>query len=436
MFKTIWSLVLRLFGITKTQATDAEVKRNVSYAEQYEAAGEMNFTAIFAGKLASLAVTDSTVSVVGDNARAEFLDGCLAEVWKNGKRLVCRMLGTGGCALIPVVNGGRLHTALVPQNRIIINKTEGDRMVWATVLADSVKEGDRLYFRWVDYRLEGGTVYITNRVTDNNGLSAVYAPWSDTPDHAIAGVEQLPFAFLVSPVDNRRFHNHYGVPVTYGCDAIIEEIRECMKQITDEFKLKEVRVFADDRMFRRDPKTGKAILPSKLFVAAHGKETGPMIDVFSPEIRESSYYGRLEALFGLLEKAVGTSRGILTAPESSGATATEIRRGMYDTFSLIGDIRMVVQQGLADYLRACDVLANYFDLAPRGEYALQCDWDYSMLESSAEAWAQMKEAQAIGVVGKAEVRQWLRPNETAEEAQAAIDEIRKNEPAVTDLLGE
>ena len=96
----------------------------------------------------------------------------------------------------------------------------------------------------------------------------------------------------------------------------------------------------------------------------------------------------------------------------------------------------MVQQGLADYLRACDVLANYFDLAPRGEYALQCDWDYSMLESSAEAWAQMKEAQAIGVVGKAEVRQWLRPNETAEEAQAAIDEIRKNEPAVTDLLGE
>ena len=41
----------------------------------------------------------------------------------------------------------------------------------------------------------------------------------------------------------------------------------------------------------------------------------------------------------------------------------------------------------------------------------------------------------MGIKSKAELRQWLNPNETADEAQAMIDEIKKNEPTVSDLLG-
>lgn len=102
----------------------------------------------------------------------------------------------------------------------------------------------------------------------------------------------------------------------------------------------------------------------------------------------------------------------------------------------MADIRAVLEKGIGDYLHACDVLANYYGLSPMGEYEVKFDWSYFMIESSAESWAQLKDAQAMGIKSKAEVRVWLNPNETLEEAQEKILEIQKNEPTMTDLLGE
>jgi hypothetical protein len=41
-----------------------------------------------------------------------------------------------------------------------------------------------------------------------------------------------------------------------------------------------------------------------------------------------------------------------------------------------------------------------------------------------------------GVIKKVELRQYLRPDETLEEAQKAIEEIKAEEPTTKDLLGE
>ena len=272
-------------------------------------------------------------------------------------------------------------------------------------------------------------------MTNETGAPAAIDRWEGIQDMCITGVNRVPFAFFKSPVDNRRGDEYYGVPVTYGCESIIEDIHKCLGQIADEFALKEVRLFADERTFKIDPKTGKRIVPSKLFIAAHGDEKGSMMDIFSPDIRDSSYYNRLNNLFELLEKAVGTSRGILTALESRGATATEIKAGIYDTYAFVADIRKAIEDGIKDYMYACEVLVNCYSLAPQGNYELSFDWSYSLIESSTETWSQLKDAQAIGIKSRAELRQWLNPNETMEQSQKAVDEIRKNEPTLADMLG-
>ncbi len=294
-------------------------------------------------------------------------------------------------------------------------------------MADSVKQGEKHYHRWMDYQVDGGNLYITNKVTDQWGNAAFLEQWAEIEDIAIAGVDRVSFAYFQSPIDNRRFGDEYGVPITYGCDRLISEIFECFEQIRDEYKLKEVKIFADERMFQKDVKTGKYRMPSKVFFAAHGKENGDMIEVFSPEIRHSSYYERLQYLFGLLEKSIGTSKGILTAPESRGATATEIKAGLYDTYALIGDIRNAVERGVRDYLYACNVLANYYELAPMGAYGVRFDWSYEMIESSSETWGQLKDALELGVKSKVELRQWLNPNETSDEAQKVLGEIEERQ---------
>lgn len=435
MLKALWEYILRLFGINKTPTTDRQMQDNDAYMANYLDIERINFAAIFAAKLATLAVSESTVAVTGDNARAEYANDCAQALWGKMKRICSRFLGTGGCAAIPYVQDGALYFDIVPQSRIIINNNQGNKILSATVLADTLVIGNNAYYRWVDYRVENNTVYITNKTTNETGAPATVDKWADIVDVAVTGVDRVPFAFFKSPTDNRRGDEHYGVPVTYGCDGIIAEIYKCLEQIADEFALKEVRLFADERTFRVDPRTGKRIVPSKLFVAAHGDEKGSMMDIFSPDIRDSSYYNHLTNLFELLEKAVGTSKGILTAPESRGATATEIKAGLYDTYAFVADIRKVIEDGVKDYLYACEVLINCYSLAPQGEYDLAFDWSYSLIESSAETWAQLKDAQALGVKSKAELRQWLNPNESAEESQKAIDDIKKNEPTLTDMLG-
>lgn len=433
MLKTLWEFIKRLFGIEKSNTTDEQLSQNSAYTDSFQNTEQINFTAIFAAKLTTLSVSESSADIVGDNARAALLDECMSNVWRRIKRVTSRMIGTGGCVIVPYVKDGEIHFDVLEQSRFIINQRKGDRITAATVLAESITQGTKKYFRWVDYRVENETIYITNKVTDEGGRPATVEQWEDIEDRAITGVDRVLFAYFKSPVDNRQFSDDYGVPITYGCDSLIKEIMDCFDQIKDEYKLKEVKVFADERMFKKDQETGKLIMPSKLFFAAHGNENSPMVETFSPDIRDSSYFERLMHLFDLLEKSVGTSKGILTTPESRGATATEIKAGMYDTYAMIADIRTVIENGMSDYIYACNVLANYYNLTPIGEYEVAFDWSYSLIESSAETWAQLKDAQSMGIKSKAELRQWLSPNETADEAQKMIDEIKKSEPTLKDL---
>ncbi|MBQ9091669.1 MAG: phage portal protein [Anaerotignum sp.] len=436
MLKTIWGFILRLFGLEKKGVDEVQMQHNTHFAEQYEDISKINFTSIFANKLTTLAVSESTADIDGDNARADFQKECLKALWENRKRLTSRMLGTGGCVAAPYVKDGELLYDLIPQSRVIITEKQGERITGAVILADSLKRNQKVYYRLTDYRVQGETLAITNRVIDGSGSPATVSEWKDIADHSISGVDRVLFAFFKSPIDNRKSADEYGVPVTFGCDGLMQEIQETLKEIEKEFKQKKARVFADERFFRYDQKTGKRILPGEAFIAANMEGSNSAMEIFSPDIRDSSYYNRLLHLFELLEKAVGTSKGILTAPETRGATATEIKASIYDTYALVADIRTVLEKGIGEYLQCCDVLANYYGLAPMGEYDLKFDWSYSMIESSSETWAQLKDAQAMGVKSKAEVRIWLNPNETLEEAEEKIQEIQKNEPTVTNLLGE
>jgi hypothetical protein len=154
--------------------------------------------------------------------------------------------------------------------------------------------------------------------------------------------------------------------------------------------------------------------------------------VFDPQFRP--YTDRLQELFKRLEHEIGTSAGILSEVNTANATATEIKRSMYDTFTIVDDMRSNVEKGIEDFLYSANVLANAYNLSPQGEYEVSFDWDYSLLEDSQEAFTQLITAQGKGIVSDVEVRQWLKPDETIEDAQKAIDEIKASEPSVEQLI--
>lgn len=369
------------------------------------------------------------------NPRTELLNKTGQSMWKKAKKIVSMGFGYGGVFLIPYVKGNKLYYTIVPQSRVTIDSTDGDLITGITVLAErkEITKGIgniKTYIRWANYRLENGNCIIEQKFSDETGQEIPVPDfWKNILlKQTISNVDRVLGGYISSPINNRKANDKYGVPITYGCEATILEIKETMKQLIREYELKECFVGADVTMFN-----GKNALPSNGLFKKIDSTSDDFFEVFDPQFRD--YTTRLQELYKRLEHEVGTSYGILSEVDSQQATATEIKRSMYDTFTLCDDMRSNVEKGLEDFFYACNVLANAYNLSPQGDYKLSFDWSYSLLEDTQNEWNQLTWAQNKGIVSKVELRQWLKPGETLEESEKAIKEIEESEPNVDDILG-
>ena len=438
--KNIWEKILALFG-KKTITTDKEYDDNQKYAMEYQSIRDINFNSIFSTKLANYCSNQSTLAIDGDNKRAEFLNEKAQKIWDSRKRIFNRMFGTGGVFVLPYYQKGEIQYNIIPQFRVSINEKIGDKITDMTLLADVYvqKNGftSDIYYRYADYRIVDNKLYIQQRYTDEQG-NAIQKPdfWKDVNDKmAIDNVDRILGGFFKSPIDNRQNVDNYGVPITYGCEKTIKEIRECLKQIAREFKNKESFVGVDYTMFRSGDNGNVLGLPEDGLYRRFNGDKEDMWEIFDPSIRESSFYARLQELYARLEKEIGTSKGILTEIETSDATATAIRKALYDTFTIVDDARVVFEKAMDDVIYSIDVLANYYSITPQGEYETSYDWGYDLLQDPQQDFNQLTQGLNLGVISKVEVRQWLRPNEDIEESKKAIEEIEQSNPSVEDLVG-
>ena len=447
MLKSIWMWILNKIFKVPTETKQKEVEDNLKYAVQYESIDNINFNAIFSNKLANYTVSDSNLNIKGDNPRTDLLNLTGQSMWKKLKKITSMGYGYGGVFLLPYVNGKKIYYNIVPQNRVTIDATEGDLITGMTVLAErkEISKGigqTKTYVRWSNYRLEKRldgeyNGVIEQRFTDETGTELEEIPnfWKNIMIKlTISNVDRVLGGFVKSPINNRKTNDKYGVPITYGCDATIAEIKETMKQLFDEFRLKRTFLGVDYTMFQTD-KNGKTNrLPEDgLYKAFNFDDNDNKFNIYDPAFR--SYTERQHELYRRLQDEIGTSRGIISDVQSQNATATEIKRSMYDTFNIVDDMRSNIEKGLEDFFYACNVLANAFNLSPQGEYELDFQWSYTLLEDTTAEWNQLTLAENKGIISKVELRQWLKPDETIEESQKAIDEINESNPDIDTLLG-
>lgn len=434
MFKSVIQYILNNVFKIKTQTKAREIDDNQKYASEYERIDDINYNAIFSNKLANYVINDSTMDVTGENARVDLLNKMGQSMWKKAKKMTSMGFGYGGVIIVPYVKGGKIYYNLVPQNRVTIDETDGELITGATVLAEKKVIGGSLdsktYMRWTNYQVKNGNITITQQFSDEKG-NKIPAPefWKNIQEvQVITGVDRVLFGYLKSPVNNRNASDTYGVPITYGCDATINEIKETLKQIVREYDLKQAFVGADATMFN-----GKDALPLNGLFKKIDSGDDSFFEVFDPQFRD--YTTRLQELYRRLESEIGTSKGILSDVQTANATATEIKRSMYDTFTIVDDMRSNIEKAMDDFFYACNVLANAYNLSPQGEYELAFDWSYSLLEDTQQEFSQMMQAESKGIISKVEIRQWLNPDETLEEAEEKIKEIEESNPDIKQLLG-
>lgn len=443
MFSKFIEWVKRLFK--KDAYSQEQMKRAAEDEAAYRRIDEINYTAIFSNSIANKVATGSTVDVVGVSRRADFVKLGIDNAWKNLRSLVQQAGGTGGKVLVPYIIDGEPLYSVIDQNRLVISKTRGERIVSATLVSEEVKVDNKKYYRLTDYELVGSTQIITNRAVDDGGaVVSLKQFFPNVQEQAsIQNVDRLLFAYLKCPKDSREDNGLYGVPLTYGCEHAIAEIKEHLKLMAREFRATRVMLGLDPLMWEdEDARTTVQDDPDGLYKKLYrgGINNGQSApwEIFSPAIRYTPMYDRLMQLYSDLEKEVGTSKGILTEQEAVGTTATAIWAGQNDTYSVVDGFRANISAAFTDLAYCFDVLAEYTGATPQGardSYEINFDWDMKLYESSAETFQQMSALFDKGLLDGAKLNAWV-TGQALEDAEKEVNEIAASKPTAAQIMME
>jgi len=438
----IWANILIWLGVRESNSK--ELEGAVKFSLEYNDKKGINLTYSASNKIANFVTTDSQLNITSDksDSRVDFLSVCANKLWKHKKRIVSRAAGVGKVCLFPYTDDCKnIKYCIVPQSNIVVLAQDGEKATDISVLCDTATVNEKLYGKFKRYMLQGTTHIITEFYTD---LTANIVIGSDPPSGVtrwlsveplvIENVKQLLFGAVNCPIDSRTDDVFYAARITDGCEDIINDIKAQFAYLASEYKLKKAFVGVDKTLFRTDKK-GKHILPDSQLFKIMDTGADDFFKIFDPAIRADPIFTRLKATFELLENQIGLSRGIYTSPENVGAynNTSNIKRSVFDTYSFVTSFRDNLENGITDFLYACNVLAEYFGMTPQGipfeDIGIRIDWSNAMIENSAEEFNQYAEGVAQGIISRSELRQWI-TGEDIETATKKVDEIQENMPLV------
>jgi hypothetical protein len=158
----------------------------------------------------------------------------------------------------------------------------------------------------------------------------------------------------------------------------------------------------------------------------------PLIHEFNPEIRQADLDAGIERNFRMLELFCGLSEGILSKSTLTYTNTDEVKKSTQATFAFITNFRNVLESGLNDLIYAINIICNFNELTPMGDYDINFDWSDSYVESMAERFNELLQARNMEVISKAEFRSWVM-SEPLELAKKQITEIDSEELLNDDL---
>lgn len=415
--RRVWGNIVdwikRQLGITPKVTTEQQ-QTNMADVARYESIKQyLNRTATVAQALTDMTIGESSVAVEGKNARAEFLQDSLRHVWDKINSITARTWGTGQIILYPGTDGKCIIPTVIDKDRFQIIDSVGDIIKSAAIQADYAEVDGHGYIR-VDYhKMEDNGSYTIQRyvksVDSDSVLPLSTVPqWKNIPPSTSFGnVEKMLFGNLLCPTDNRQATGLYGAPVTYGLGKLLEMQEYFIKWLFEEFDFKQVRLGVskdnvNDRQ-RAEQKTQEVDKRlEKLYAVFKTDPEGKQyFQIFDPPTRQDAVIQAVTFIDGLIEKGMGVNKGVLTDLVTDTATATAIRASTYNSWSRINGMRRNIERALADYIDACNVIANgngSITVIPKGEYKLAFDWDYSLLESSEQTFMQLAELETRGLV--------------------------------------
>lgn len=400
----------------------------------------LNPTAIGAGVIANITVDDSDILIEGNNQRADALREMKEYYTDEFQNAVAEVsLGTGDAIVRPYTDGKYIGLNIIGNDNFVITKCIGTHLKGVIMMLDEYKEKNKTYRLFESQTLKNDNdtqslVYVRRfTYVDDKETPLTATTWNNITAEETIVSEQLLIGRYKCPTINRNNYNSVnGVPITFGCEEIIEKVQTRYEQYNEEFDRKQALIFADKTMFKKDKNETegtKKKIEGTVFMKVKGNLDGSvkdMIEDYSPAIRETEFQAANNFNLSVLELCCGFSRGVFTTPETAFATATEMKNSLKKTFAFVKRFRKRLELGDRMLFNALNIIMNINGTTPIGDWNIRHDWSYDYIEETKERFNQLVQGHSAGVVKDETLCAWIN-NLKEDEAEQYMAELKANQ---------
>lgn len=390
--------------------------------------------AAIAGETARL-ITLEVESKITGSARASFLNEHYQKQMKNLRISVELGCAKGGLIFKPYVTENGLATQIVQADSFFPISFDDSGNITKICFVEQYRKANSIFTRVEYHKLEGTKLTIRNRVfkSQNEGILGSEVSLESTDkwnnlagEITIENVSKLPLGYFRIPLaNNKDQESPLGVSTFSRAVELIQEADERYSQISWEYNSKETAIHVGESALKYNKDTDKLEYPGgndRLYRALefdNGAVSKPFLEVFSPEIRDSSLFNGFNQQLRRIEFACNLAYGTLSDPNNEAKTAEEIKTSKQRSYSFVSDCQKALQTALEDYIDAMDLWCSIYDLAPSGSYKASFVWDDSLVVDTEKERSTDRSDVAMGAMQLWEYRmKWY--GETEEQAKAAV----------------
>lgn len=357
----------------------------------------LNLPASIASEIARLVTMEMKVEITG-SPMADYLNKQIKGCLERSRQYTEFACAKGGIILKPFVipDEGKIGITVVQPEDFYPTKFDSNGEITGGMFPDQKIIGNRKYTRIEWHELDGSNYRIINKVfvTETSEIDDVndnilgkevtlaeVPGWeSIEPEVNIGNVEVPLFAYFKMPMSNNvELRSPLGVSAYAKAVELIKEADKQWSNILWEYEATQAAVFGDEDVFMTD-RYGNVKLEGRekrLFRTFEGLEK--KLQEYNPTIRDTSLFNGLDKILKQIEFVCSLAYGTISDPQNTDKTATEVKQSKQRSFSLVCDIQKSFQTAHEHLIKAMNILAMLYDLAPDGEYEVMFDFDDSIV---------------------------------------------------------
>lgn len=391
--------------------------------------------ATVSGEIARLTVLEVKSEVSG-SAKATYINKFYQKAIEKLRTQVEYANAKGGLVFKPYVNADGISIQYIQADNFFPLEFDTETITKCAFL-DQFRKNNEIYSRVEIHSLKDGMLNIRNRafVSKTEGMIGTEIPvgsvarWSELAQEiTFSGTDKLPFGYFRVPLGNNKDANSpLGASVFSRGVEHIQEADNRYSQINWEYGSKETAIHIAQSLLKYRKDTDSFEYPAgkqRLYRAVEyntGPVDKPFMEVFSPEIRDESYFNGWNHLMRLIEFDCNLAYGTISDPNNTDKTAEEIKASKQRSYSFVQSCQTALQHALEDLVDAISFWCDLYHLCPSGNYQTSFDWDDSIVTDVESERQSDRLDVAMGAMSLVEYRmKWY--GETEEQAKAAVQQ--------------